>query len=47
MTERRRWKAEEKLAIIKGVKENEKLKKLLAEKDLENALLSDALKKRW
>ena len=97
MTDRRRWKAEEKLAIIKEVKENgkvvetcrkysldpgmyykwkesydtfgldglkphyrrmepgvrklmkenEKLKKLLAEKELENALLSDALKKRW
>jgi len=96
MTERRRWKAEEKLAIIKDVKENgkvvetcrkysvdpgmyykwkesydtfgldglkphyrrmetgmrkimkenEKLKRLLAEKDLENALLSDALKKK-
>ena len=95
MTDRRRWKAEEKLAIIKEVKENgkvvetcrkysidpgmyykwkesydtfglddlkphyrrmesgvrklmkenEKLKKLLAEKELENALLSDALKK--
>ena len=27
------------------MKENEKLKKLLAEKKLENALLSDALKK--
>ena len=96
MTDRRRWKAEEKLAIIKEVKEkgkvvetcrkysidpgmyskwkesydtfgldglkphyrrmeskvrklmkeNEKLKKLLAEKELENALLSDALKKK-
>jgi transposase-like protein len=96
MTERRRWKAEEKPAIIKDVKENgkvvetcrkysvdpgmhykwkescdtfgldglkphyrrmetgmrkimkenEKLKRLLAEKDLENALLSDALKKK-
>ena len=96
MTERRRWKAEEKLAIIKEVKENgrivetrrkysidpgmyyrwkesydsfgidglkphyrrmepgmrkimkenEKPKSLLAEKELENALLSDALKKK-
>ena len=96
MTERRKWKAEEKLAIIKEVKENgrivetcrkysidpgmyyrwkesydsfgldglklhcrrmeqgmrkimkenEKLKRLLSEKELENALLSDALKKR-
>ena len=95
MKERRRWKAEEKLAIIKEVKkngrivetcrkysidpgmyyrwkesydsfcidglkphyrrrepgmrkimkENEKQKSLLAEKELENALLSDALKK--
>ena len=97
MTERRRWKAEEKLAIIKEVKEkdkvvetcrkysvdpsmyykwkesydtfgldglkphyrrmkpgirkimkeNEKLKKPLAEKELENALLSEYIKKRW
>ena len=93
MTERRRWKAEEKLAIIKesgkvvetcrkysvdpgmyykwkesydtfgldglkphyrrmepGVrklmKENEKLKTLLAEKELENALLSEFTKKK-
>lgn len=95
MTERRRWKGEEKLAIIKEVKEigkvvetfrkysvdpsmyykwkesyekfgldglkphyrrmepwirkimkeNEKLKKLLAEKELENALLSEYIKK--
>ncbi|MEM0135566.1 MAG: transposase [Thermoplasmatales archaeon] len=95
MIERRRWKAEEKLAIIKEVKENgkvvetcrkysidpgmyykwkesydtfgldglkphyrrmepgvrklmkenEKLKKLLAEKELENALLSESIKK--
>ena len=97
MTERRRWKDEEKLMIIKEVresgkvvetcrkhsidssmyykwkesydtfgleglkphhrrmepgmrklmKENERLKKLLAEKELENALLSETLKKRW
>ncbi len=96
MTELRRWKAEEKIVIIKEakengrivetcrkyfidpgmyyrwkesydsfgldglksnhrrmepgrskiMKENEKLKRLLAEKELENALLSDALKKR-
>ena len=96
MTDRRRWKAEEKLAIIKEVKENgkvvetcrkysvdlsmyykckesydtfgldglkphyrrmepgirkimkenEKLKKLLAEKELENALLSEYIKKK-
>ena len=96
MTERRRWKVEEKLAIIKEImennkvvgtcrkysvdpgmyykwkesyntfgldglkphyrrmepgvrklmKENEKLKKLLAEKELENALLSESLKKK-
>jgi len=96
MTERRRWKAEEKLAVIKEIKdtnkvvetcrkysvdpgmyyrwkesyetfglhglkphyrrmepglrkimkENEKLKKLLAEKELENALLSESLKKK-
>ncbi len=97
MTERRRWKAEGKLAILKEVKENclsdetcwkycidprtyykwkesydsfgldglkphykkmapgmrkimkenEKLKRLLSEKEIENAMLSDALKKRW
>ena len=97
MAERRKWKADEKLAIIKeieetgkvietcrkysisngmyykwkesyntfgldGIKshavragsdirklkaENERLKKLLAEKDLENAMLSETLKKRW
>ena len=97
MTERRRWRGEEKLAIIKEVrengkvvetcrkysidpsmyykwkesydtfgldglkphyrrmepvvrkilKENEKLKKPLAEKVLENALLSESIKKRW
>ena len=97
MTERRKWKTEEKLAIIKEVrennkvvetcrkysvgpemyykwkesydtfgldglkphcrrmepgvrklmKENEKLKKLLAEKELENALLIESIKKRW
>ena len=96
MTEGRKWKAEEKLAIIKEVKENgkvvetcrkysidpsmyykwkesydtfgldglkpryrrmepgvrkilkenEKLKKLLAEKELENALLSETIKKK-
>jgi len=96
MGERRKWKADEKLAIIKeigetgkvietcrkysisngmyykwkeayntfgldGIKshavragydirklktENERLKKLLAEKDLENALLSETLKKK-
>ena len=64
MTERRRWKGEEKLAIIKEVKENNKvvetcrrysvdpgmyykwkenLKELLAERDLENALLSKSI----
>ena len=32
--------------VRKLMKENEKLKKLLAEKELENALLSDALKKK-
>lgn len=97
MTERRRWKSEEKLAIIKEVKEkgtvvetcrkysidssmyykwkesydtfgldglkshsrrmepgvrklvkeNEKLKTLLAEKELESAMLSEFIKKRW
>ncbi len=97
MGERRKWKAEEKVAIIKeiedtgkvietcrkysisngmyykwkeayntfgldGIKshktrigydvrklkaENERLNKLLAEKELENALLSETLKKRW
>ena len=97
MSERRKWKAEEKLAIIKEIEdtgkiietcrkysistcmyyklkdayniyvldwikphktrigydvrkiksENERLKKLLAEKELENAMLSEALKKRW
>ena len=96
MTERRRWKAEEKLAIIKKIKENnkvvetcrkysidpgmyykgkesydtfgldglkphyrrmepgvrklmkenDKLKKLLAEKELENALLIESIKKK-
>jgi hypothetical protein len=33
--------------LKKLMKENEKLKKLPTEKELENALLSDALKKRW
>ena len=97
MTERRKWKAEEKLAIIKEIKENgkvveicrkysvdlgmyykwkesydtfgldglkphsrrmepgvrklmkenEKLKTLRAEKELENAMLSESIKKRW
>jgi hypothetical protein len=33
--------------VRKLMKENEKLKKLLAEKELENALLIESIKKRW
>ena len=36
-----------KSGVRKLMKETEKLKKLLAEKELENALLNDVLKKRW
>ena len=32
--------------VRKLMKENEKLKKLLAEKELENALLSESIKKK-
>jgi hypothetical protein len=33
--------------VRKLVKENEKLKTLLAEKELESAMLSEFIKKRW
>jgi hypothetical protein len=33
--------------VRKVMKENGKLERLLAENDLENELLRDALKKRW